>query len=77
MLDHAAVLDRAVVLDELLGAAEIVLGLGDRAGHDADMDLVLAEGPAGGAERHGRKQCPYSIFHDFSLWKRHLVEVDG
>ena len=38
MLDVAAVGNGAVFLDELLGAAEIVLGLGDGLGDDTNVE---------------------------------------
>jgi len=69
VLDDSAVLYGLVLLDELLGAAQVVLRLRDRTGDDADVELRLGKSPAGGEDQGQRYQerCFGTLSHGASF----------
>jgi hypothetical protein len=65
VLDVPAILDRLVLLDELLRTAELILGLADGARHHANVELRLGKSPAGGEDQGQRdeERCFRKLSH--------------
>ena len=71
VLDHAAVGDVTVLFDESFCSAQVVLGLGHRAGADADVDFGrLRGGSLGGEGHHAQTHGCKKTFHLFSLLEK-------